>query len=178
MGRRVHPMGFHAESTLEFPMAPRITLVLVLALLPAAGQAGSISTGSKLQFRIAQNLQNVQATGHIRGLSVTNRHGRSMPVAVPPSAKLGDTLVLPPGDWAEITLTLDGPVVVSVEGAAPISVDLGTLTVPLEDPEAGIVVLDWALPDAVVARLRAGAPDQAVREALIAAIRDGVIARR
>ena len=71
MGRRVHPMGFRAESTLEFPMAPRITLVLALALLPAAVQAGSWSTGGKLQVRIAQNVQNLQASGHIRGLTNT-----------------------------------------------------------------------------------------------------------
>lgn len=155
-------------------MTPRVALVLALALLSITAQAGSWETSG--DFRPRGSLM-IQVSGQIHSILVINRHGRAVPVPVPPGTRLGDTLALPPGDWAEITLILDGPLTVTVDGAAPVSLDLETVTVPLEDPEADSVVLDWSLPDALLARLHAGAPDPAVRAALTAAIRDGVIAR-
>lgn len=155
-------------------MAPRLSLALLLALIPATGQASWWEIEGRLH---PQALSQVRISGRVRGLVATNRHGRSVPVALPAGAKLGDALVLPPGDWAELTLTLDGPLRVAVHGAAPVSLYLGALTVPLEDPEARVVVLDWSLADELVARLRAGAPETGLRAALGAAIRDGAIAR-
>lgn len=75
-------------------------------------------------------------------------------------------LALPPGDWTDLELGFDAPVQVTLGDDAPALVALPTLLVPLEDPEARVVTLDWSLPEGAAQALQAGVVPNALAQAL------------
>ncbi|MCA9298393.1 MAG: hypothetical protein KDA28_04965, partial [Phycisphaerales bacterium] len=84
----------------------------------------------------------------------------------------GDVLAAPDGDWTDVTLTLDGPMDVTV--ARPdgrvltFSADLDEVTVPLDDPDGRLFTIELDLPDV----LPSG------EDARAQLVRDGLVARR
>lgn len=108
-------------------------------------------------------------SGELKGFKVTGKHGKSKVVDLPRGTDLSRPLMLPEGTWHEITLLFDGPVTVrATDGAIKLQVD--SLTVTLEDPDAHEVYLDWTLPDDWSAL--SASPDR-----LLQALEDGALAR-
>lgn len=124
----------------------------ILALLFIAGLSWSASAGvweggnpEGGDIRGALKDLRVKMSGKISGFKLTGRHGRTVEVHLPRPQALDAPLVLPPGDWAEITLLLDGPVTVR-SAHSLVQLEVETLTVVLEDTEARKVQLDWTVP--------------------------------
>lgn len=113
----------------------------------------------------------VALSGSVRAYKLTSTHGRTVMVRLPRPASLSEPLALPEGPWAELTLLLDGPLV--LDGVV---LEVDTLTVPLTDPDATEVQLEWTLPDSLAARLRGGPVDEELRLAVVGALEDGGVA--
>ena len=94
---------------------------------------------------------------------------------LPRAAALDGTLRLPAGDWAELTLLLDGPVTLEL-GGAQVTLDLDALTVPLADPGASEIHLEWTLPEDLTARLERGERSETLSDQLGFALQDGGLA--
>lgn len=146
-------------------MFRRLIIVTLLSLIGLTG-TGFIEWGNPEDVRGGLKGLQVRLSGKISGFKVTNKHGRSVEVRLPRLQSLDAPITLPAGAWAELTLVLDGPVTVR-SGTAAVVLEVDALTVPLEDPDARQVHLDWTLPDEV------GALSQG---ALIAALQDGGLA--
>ena len=148
---------------------PRVFAV-ALGLTPlfaSSAEAGWVEWGNPEDLR--QDLPDVQITGRITGFKVTNPHGKTLLVTLPHPADLSAPLRLPEGTWREITLLLDGPVTVACpEGVLKLQVD--SITVALEDPDAHQIHLDWTLPDDWTS-LRVS------QTRLLRALEDGALAR-
>ena len=114
-------------------------------------------------------------SGAVRGYKLTSTTGRHRTVHLPQPAALDGTFTLPAGEWAELTLLLDGPVTVAL-GAAEVDLDLDALTVPLADPGAASVRLEWTLPEPLADQLQRGGPSADLAEALARALEDGGLA--
>ncbi len=148
---------------------PRLA-VFALVLLPlfsSSAEAGWVEWGNPEDLR--ESAPEIQVAGRITGFKVTGKHGKSVVVTLPRAQGLDQPIPLPEGSWHEITLTLDGPVTVRTEeGAIKLQVD--SITVALEDPDAAQVHLDWTLP----------ADDTSLRASptrLLQALEDGALAR-
>ena len=149
---------------------------LLLALLAVAASGGTASAGVTEwgnpggdEFR--GKLAGVRLAGKITGFKLTNKHGRTVQVRLPHPQSLETPISLPDGEWAEITLLLAGPVTV-YSGASTVILEVDSLTVPLADPDANEVHLDWTLPADLIA-LSPNGPSKAV---LILALQDGGLA--
>ena len=152
-------------------MTLRLPLLLALGALSTAAH-GVLINGNPYDLRgpVARGVLSVK--GWTSAFKLTGRHGRSATVHLPRPYALDEALPLPAGDWAELTLILDGPVTVAVPGAPAQRLDLDTLTVPLDDPGAARVHLDWSLPEGLVSALLAGTAPQGLDRAL----EDGALA--
>ena len=146
----------------------RILTLLFVAGLPWSASAGIWEGGNPEGGDIRGALKDlrVKMSGKINGFKLTGRHGRTVEVRLPRPQALDAPLVLPPGDWAEITLILEGPVTVR-SALSVVQLDLESLTVALEDPEARVVQLDWTLP---------ADPYDLDDDQLIVALEDGALA--
>jgi len=142
---------------------------LATALVTPAARAGwwENNHGDDLRPRS----QTPAVSGSFRAYKLTSTHGRSVTVRLPRPLSLDEPLTLPAGEWATLTLVLDGPI--HVDG---LSLELDTLTVPLEDPSAPVVHLEWSLPDELSDRLLSGDTSTALRDRLARALEDGAIA--
>lgn len=143
---------------------------ILLALLFMAGfgtaVAGVIEVGNPGGAEFRGKLEGVRLAGKITGFKLTNKHGRTVMVRLPHPQSLETPISMPEGEWVEITLLLTGPVTV-YSGATTVVLEVDSLTVPLGDPEAHEIHLDWTLP----ADLSALSGD-----ALILALQDGGLA--
>lgn len=153
-------------------MPPRLLLLFVL--LSGAAHAGWIGLGDPDTLRPTRQSQSFQLSGAIRGFKLTDRHGREVHVPLPRPLPLDAPLSLPAGDWADITLTLDGPVTLRGSGGAEAQLPLESLTASLEDPDARLIRLEWTLPEALLDQLRDGRAPEA---ALTVALQDGALGR-
>ena len=142
--------------------------LLVLSGLPGAAIAGWWEGGNPPDLRGTHGLQSLQVSGKVTGYKLKANHGRTVAVTLATPQGLDQPLTLPAGDWAELTLILDGPVTL-VQGGVVVQLSVDTLTVVLDDPSARKVHLDWTLPQPL-SRLAAD-PD-----ALIPALEDGGLA--
>ena len=124
------------------------TRLVVIAFLfvtgmPGVASAGFTEWGNPEDLR--ESAPEVQVAGRITGFKVTGKHGKTEVVHLPRAQGLDKAIPLPEGSWDEITLTLDGPVTVRApDGVIKLQVD--SLTIVLEDPDATEVHLDWTLP--------------------------------
>ena len=127
-------------------MAYRSLLVALLfgVGLPGVATARYTEWGNPGGDEFRGKLEGVRLAGKITGFKLTNKHGRTVMVRLPHPQSLETPISLPEGEWAEITLLLAGPVTVS-SGATSVVLKVDSLTVPLEDPEAGEIHLDWTL---------------------------------
>lgn len=146
---------------------PLFTLALTLS---TSGPARAFWFDSAEDLRPRRD-QRPAVTGSFRAYKLTSTHGRTLTVRLPRPAALNDALPLPAGEWAELTLILDGEVI--VDG---VDLALETLTVPLADPEAHEVHLEWSLPAELSERLHAGERTPALLEQLGVALADGGLA--
>ena len=142
--------------------------LLVLSGLPGAAFAGWWETGNPPDVHGLHSAQKFQISGKVNGIKLKATHGRSRVVTLPAPVDLDQALSLPAGEWAEVTLLLDGPLTVTVDGRQ-VQLEVDSLTVVLEDPTARLVHLEWSLPDAPIRTWSA--------DALIQALEDGAIAR-
>ena len=151
-------------------MTPRLALLLALGAAAvthsSAARAGIGIVGNPESLR-PKLVQNLVVKGWVSGVKLTGRHGRSVEVRLPRPVALDDTLSLPAGDWTDLTLSLTGPITVSVDGAAPILLELDALPVVMDDPGASVVQLQWSLPDGAALRSETE---------LLRALEDGAIA--
>ncbi len=69
----------------------------------------------------------------LKGVQLVPRHGRPVDLPLPRPLLLDDGLLIPAGDWAELRLTLDGPLVLSW-GDEERRLSVQELWIPLEDP--------------------------------------------
>ena len=154
-------------------MAYRSLLIALLfgVGLPGISTAGVIEVGNPGGDELRGKLEGVRLAGKITGFKVTNKHGRTVQVRLPHPQSLETPISLPDGEWAEITLLLAGPVTV-YSGATSVVLAVDSLTVPLEDPGAHEIHLDWTLP----ADLSALSPNGLPKAALILALQDGGLA--
>ena len=151
-------------------MSRRLSLLSLLLLSAWSGSASADwwETDNPPDVRGGYKLQDLRLQGKISGFKVKSTHGRTVTVTLPRSGGLDQPIALPKGEWAEITLILDGPLTLSAGGVTQ-TLQVHTLTVPLEDPEATQVHLDWTLPEGL------GLDGDAA--ALISALEDGALAR-
>lgn len=149
-------------------MSYRSLLLALLSLvgLPGIASAGVAGWGNPDDLHGSLKDLQVRLSGKISGFKVTNKHGRTVEVRLPRLQSLDAPITLPAGEWAELTLVLDGPVTVRA-GAAEVVLEVDALTVPLADPDAHRIHLDWTLP----ADRRALSTD-----ALVTALQDGGLA--
>ena len=101
-------------------MSPRIPALLLLGALTGLAQAGIWQTGNPPGVIGRGALSGIRVQGWSTGIKLTGRHGRELVVRLPRPISLSEPIQLPEGDWADITLTLDGPVTVWVPGASPV----------------------------------------------------------
>lgn len=125
-----------------------ILALLVLSAMPGSASAGWVETGNPGGSELRGTFKGLglHLSGKINGFKVTGKHGRTAVVELDSPQGLGAPLDLPEGEWAEITLLLDGPITVR-SGGVSVRLEVETLTVPLSDPDAAQVTLDWSLPD-------------------------------
>lgn len=154
-------------------MASRLIPLFALSLCCGLAQAGIIINGNPPGLHTHQAVSAVQVRGWVTRLKLTDRHGRSVVVPLPRPYALDEALPLPPGDWADLTLLLDGPAWVGTPGVQPVRLDLPSLTVPLDDPQATAVTLDWTLPEGALTALRRGTAVPSLAEA----VEEGGLAR-
>ena len=148
-------------------MPPRLPLLLLLGARIGVAHAGWTDHGNPPSIR-GQHIQAVRLTGQVTGIRLTGRHGRQVQVRLPRSYALTEAIPLPSGTWAELTLVLEGPVTLHLPDGDTLELQVDTLTVPLEDPSATSVHLDWTLPE------NAGSPTDTA--GLRCAIEDGGLA--
>lgn len=152
----------------EFAMSHR-TFLLALALLtglPGTASAGWWEDGNPGGTIRLSKLQDLQVSGKLTGYKLKGTHGRTVEVRLPRAQGLEQAIALPAGAWDEITLIVDGPLTVrSAQGKVQLEVD--SLTVVLDDPEARQIHLEWSLPE--------GALGQGA-DALRRALEDGGVA--
>ena len=152
------------------------TLLLALAALAAlaapSGRAGVFGDDPD-ELRPIARLGQLRVIGlqvRVNGLGWVGPGHRRPSDRVPRTLGLGDALPVPDGDWSDLVLDLDGPVVVTVERpdgrVLTFEADLDTLTVPLDDPGARAVALSLDLPALL--------PEGAAARARIVA--DGIVA--
>lgn len=153
-------------------MTLRLPVLLALGALSTAAHSGIIINGNPESLRGTVARGALQVKGWTSMVKLTGRHGRSVAVRLPRPYALDEALPLPAGDWAELTLILDGPVTVALPGAPAQAVDLDTLTVPLDEPGAVEIHLDWTLPEGLLSALQAGVAPQGLAHAL----EDGALA--
>ena len=140
--------------------------LLFLTGMPGVASAGFTEWGNPEDLRGTFN--GIRLSGRLTGFKVTGKHGKSEVVALPRGTDLSRPLMLPEGTWHEITLLFDGPVTVrGLDDALTLQVD--SLTVVLDDPDASRVHLDWTLPDDWSAL--SASPDR-----LLQALEDGALA--
>ena len=154
------------------------SLPLVLSTIAVLASSPRASAGwwSDDEWHIRSPLGHTpHLTGAIRGYKLTSTHGRQVTVLLPRPAALDGTLALPAGDWAELTLLLDGPVTLEL-GGVQVTLDLDALTVPLADPSASEIHLEWTLPEDLTARLERGERSETLSHQLGLALQDGGLA--
>ncbi len=144
--------------------------LLLVSALPTSASAGWTEVGNPGgSFRGTFKDLQIRLSGSLKGFKVTGKHGKTEVVHLPRAQGLDQAISLPEGSWDEITLFLDGPVTVRAsDGVIKLQVD--SITVVLEDPDAAQVHLDWTLP-ADYTSLR-GSPTR-----LLQALEDGALAR-
>ena len=107
----------------------------------------------------------------VRGIDWTGP-GHHRPAPAHGLLTLDDTLTAPAGDWTDVTLTLDGPIEVTVERrdgrVLTFNADLDEVTIPLDDPDGRLFTMALDLPDLLPATAAARAQ----------AVQDGLMARR
>ena len=157
-------------------MASRVPLLIAIGALTGLAQAGIWENGNPPGLHGRQTVVGVQVKGWFSSFKLTGRHGRTVVVHLDRAQALTAPLDLPSGDWADLTLFLDGPVTVSAPDASPIRLDLTELSVPLDDPHATTIKLEWTLPDGLLAALHAGVDPAALATPLAAALQDGGLA--
>ena len=141
-----------------------VIALLLVSAVPTSASAGWTEVGNP-----GGSLKGIGLSGKLTGFKVTGKHGKTEVVHLPRAQGLDQAIPLPECSWHEITLTLDGPVTVRAEeGVLKLQVD--SITVALEDPDAAQVHLDWTLP-ADDTSLR-GSPTR-----LLQALEDGALAR-
>ena len=142
-------------------MTARSAFLLLAGLAaPLVVHARVWSDGNPPGFHGDIERPQVEVRGWITGFKLTGRHGRSVEVKLPRPLELGERLELPAGPWSELTLRLSGPLEVQVSDAAPVTLWLESLVIPLEDPDATEVRLSWSLPEGMESALLAGlSPD-------------------
>ncbi len=152
------------------PYRPHILALLLLSGLPSTASAGWWETGNPGGDELRGTLKGLglHLSGKITGFKVTGKHGRTSTVYLASPQGLDAPLDLPSGDWAEITVLLDGPVTVR-SGGTSVRLEVDSLTVPLADPDATQVTLDWTLPDGLDLRTVSA-------ERLLHALEDGGLA--
>lgn len=134
-------------------MARRPSALLLLALFGGVAHAWYAESGNP--NGVIQRPR-IQVNGQLSSFKLTDRHGRVTPVNLQRSLDLGAAIPLPPGDWVELTLVLDGPATVALAGARPAPLSASELTVVIQDPDASRVILDWTLPEGALQALQAG----------------------
>ena len=157
-------------------MASRLPLLIAIGALTGLAQARVWEDGNPPGFTGRQTLPGVQVKGWFSSFKLTGRHGRTVVVHLDRAHALTDSLDLPPGDWADLTLILDGPATLSAPGASAVRLDLTELTVPLDDPEATSIKLEWTLPEGLLSALQAGVDPSALLDTLTNALQDGGMA--
>ena len=125
-----------------------ILALLLLSGLPSTASAGWWETGNPGGDELRGTFKGLglHLSGNITGFKVTDQHGRTSTVVLASPQGLSAPLDLPSGEWTEITVLLDGPVTVRSAGQAH-QLKVDSLTVPLADPGASQVHLDWTLPE-------------------------------
>ena len=140
------------------PTLTRSALVLTAALAAmalSAPSSGGIWNDDPRELRPLSPRGQLKVIGlqvKVSGLGWVGPGHRRPSDHVPRLLALGDAFQAPPGDWSDVVLDLDGPVVVTVERldgrVLRFEADLDALTVPLDEPvTAGWYALDLALPD-------------------------------
>lgn len=149
---------------------PIALVLLAITLVEPVAQAGwwSQDNGTGLRPRGSQT---PAVSGSFRAYKLTSTHGRTVTVRLPRPASLHEPVALPTGEWATITLLPDGPVTVN-----GLSVELDAITVPLADPAAAEIHLEWSLSDALTARLLSGDRSADLADQLGLALEDGALA--
>ncbi len=147
-------------------------LIALCALLASIANAGIIIAGNPHTLHGQVGAMNVVVKGWVTGVKLTGRHGRTVTVVFPRALPLDGALPIPSGDWADLTLELAGPVTVSVEGRG-VNLDVPSLTVALDEPDASQVHLEWSLPEGLLSAISAGMSPTA----LASALEDGGLAR-
>ena len=148
-----------------------VLVLLLWSVLSGVATAGWWETGNPGGTGLHGRFGDFQVglKGRLTGFKVTGKHGKTEVVHLPRAQGLDQAISLPEGSWDEITLFLDGPVTVRAsDGVIKLQVD--SITVALEDPDAAQVHLDWTLP-ADDTSLR-GSPTR-----LLQALEDGALAR-
>ena len=147
-----------------------ILALLVLSAMPGSASAGWVETGNPGGDELRGTLKGLglHLSGKINGFKVTGKHGRTSTVYLASPQGLSAPLDLPAGEWAEITLLLDGPVTVG-NGGRHRQLWVDSLTVPLADPDATQITLDWTLPEGLDLRTVSA-------ERLLHALEDGGLA--
>ena len=158
-------------------MSPRIPALLLLGALSGLAYAGIWQDGNPPGVGGGRGtLSGVRLQGLIGGYKLKGGHGREVVVRLPRPVALTDALRLPMGPsegWADLTLELVGPVTVTAPGASPVVLEVDSLTVALEDPDAREVQLDWTLSEGLISALRVGVEV----DNLAGALEDGGLAR-
>lgn len=147
-------------------MFRRLIIVTLLGLTGLTG-TGFIEWGNPGGDELRGGLKDlkIRLDGKLKGIKVTNKHGRS--VVVHRSQSLTAPITLPAGEWAEVTLLLDGPVTLR-DDRSTVLLDVESLTVVVDDPEATEIHLEWTLPTALTAFR--------TDDALVRALEDGGLA--
>ena len=160
---------------------PVLALGALLAVGPSAQAGFMVGNPGTTKFH-NEALTHLQA--RVTSLKWIGRNGQSRTQRPPapfdpfqPGA-----LVAPQGDWADVVLVLDGPVRIegrTADGARfSASLDLGEWTIPLEDPSVSdsgrALDLELSLPAGLRGSMAPGQPGYAD---LLAAVRDGALAR-
>ena len=140
-------------------------LFYILLLLSPQARAFIWYDGSPGKIIAVPSHPTVRVSGWVRGIKLTSTTGREIIVKLPRPVPLDQPLTLPAGDWSDLTLILDGPLQVQVD-QRPLYLTLPELVVPLDDPSAREIELDWSLPE--------GPLDPATLPALL---QDGALAR-
>ncbi len=146
-------------------MSRRWAPLLLLAALSGAARAWIWEDGNPygLMGKIPVRLS---VQGRFASYVLSGRHGRHLEVRLPRPARLDEPLALPAGDWADLTLVLDGPVTVATPGGSAVRLEVPALTVALDDPEAREIHLEWTLPEGALSALMAGVAPRGLAQAL------------
>lgn len=139
--------------------------LLLLAALSGAAQAWVWEDGNPNGVR-GQIPARLSVQGRFTSYWLSGRHGRHVEVRLPRPARLDEPLALPAGDWADLTLVLDGPVTVATPGGPAVRLEVPALTVAIDDPEARNIHLEWTLPEGALSALGAGLTPVGLAEAL------------